>query len=51
MSDTRTHITQKFIEALPHSKALGMVLTEVGDGRAAIEMAYDPVSWVTRPRG
>lgn len=42
MSDARTEITQNFIEALPHSKALGMVLTEVSDGHAAIEMAYDP---------
>ncbi len=41
MADKRTKITQQFIEALPHSKALGMELTEIGDGRAAIEMPYD----------
>ncbi len=42
MSDKRTKITQQFIEALPHSKALGMELTQIGDGHAAIQMAYDP---------
>ena len=31
-----------FIQALPHSRALGMVLHGFGDGRAEISMAYDP---------
>ncbi|ABG33418.1 PaaI family thioesterase [Roseobacter denitrificans] len=35
-------IARQFVEALPHSKALGMRLTEMGDGMAAIEMPYDP---------
>ena len=34
-------IANQFISALPHSKALGMVLTEVGDGYAEIMMPYD----------
>ena len=33
---------QQFIAALPHSKALGMVLRHVEDGKAEIEMPYDP---------
>lgn len=31
-----------FIQALPHSRALGMELTEIGPGTATIAMAYDP---------
>lgn len=30
-----------FIQLLPHAKALGMHLTEIGEGRACITMAYD----------
>lgn len=32
---------QRFIEALPHSKALGMDLQEIGDGAAVITMPYN----------
>lgn len=32
---------QRFIEAIPHSRALSMQLTEIGDGRATITMPYD----------
>ncbi|WP_209427703.1 PaaI family thioesterase [Pararhodobacter sp. SW119] len=32
---------QRFIEAIPHSRALGMVLEAVGDGHARISMAWD----------
>ena len=35
-------IGRQFVEALPHSKALGMRLSEMGDGMAVIEMPYDP---------
>lgn len=38
----KASIARHFIEAIPHSKALGMVLTEIGDGIAQIEMAYNP---------
>lgn len=45
MSDTqktrRDMLARKFIEAIPHAQALGMTLTEVGDGRAVIGMNYD----------
>lgn len=32
---------QQFIEAIPHSKALGMRVEEIGEGRAVISMPYD----------
>lgn len=32
---------QRFIEAIPHARALGMRLEEIGDGRAVITMAWD----------
>lgn len=32
---------QRFIEAIPLSRALGMVLEEMGDGRATISMPWD----------
>lgn len=34
-------IARQFIEAIPHSKALGMELTEIGEGVAEIRMPYD----------
>jgi len=37
----KTTIAKQFISALPHSQALGMVLTDLGDGIAVIEMPYD----------
>lgn len=37
----RDKIAQQFMEALPHSKALGMRLVEMSDGSATIEMPYD----------
>ncbi len=35
-------IARQFMEALPHSRALGMELTGIGDGTAELCMAYDP---------
>ncbi len=32
---------RKFIDALPHSRALGMELEALGPGRAVVAMAYD----------
>ncbi|MBW4710384.1 PaaI family thioesterase [Roseobacter sp. YSTF-M11] len=37
----KVDIARQFIEAIPHSKALGMQLTDMGDGVATIEMPYD----------
>ena len=37
----KTQLARQFIEAIQHSRALGMELTEIGDGRAVIVMPYD----------
>ena len=37
----KAQLARQFIEAIPHSRALGMRLVEIGDGIAAIEMDYD----------
>lgn len=37
----KANIARQFIEAIPHSKALGMRLTSMGDGVAVIDMPYD----------
>jgi uncharacterized protein (TIGR00369 family) len=34
-------IARQFIEAIPHSRALGMVLDSIGAGEAVISMPYD----------
>ncbi|WP_322867048.1 PaaI family thioesterase [Aquicoccus sp. G2-2] len=34
-------IAKHFIQAIPHARALGMDLTEIGNGTAVIEMPYD----------
>ncbi|MGD9293718.1 MAG: PaaI family thioesterase [Roseobacter sp.] len=34
-------IARQFIEAIPHSKALGMRLAAIGTGSATIDMPYD----------
>jgi len=45
MTETPNNLTlaiaRKFIEALPHARALGMVLEALGEGRAVITMPYD----------
>ncbi len=43
MSDDRkAQIARQFIEAIPHSQDLGMVLDEIGDGIAKMSLPYDP---------
>lgn len=37
----KTEMARRFIEALPHSRALGMSLTDIGEGTAEIMMPYD----------
>jgi uncharacterized protein (TIGR00369 family) len=37
----RIRIARQFIEAIPHSRALGMVLDDLGEGSAVISMPYD----------
>lgn len=36
----RRKLARQFIEAIPHSHALGMSLTDIADGKAAISMGY-----------
>ncbi len=42
MSVDKVSLAQQFIKTIPHSNALGMVLTYIGDGKAHLEMPYDP---------
>lgn len=37
----KAQMARHFIEAIPHCRALGMVLTDIDDGMAVIEMPYD----------
>jgi uncharacterized protein (TIGR00369 family) len=37
----KVEIARQFIEAIPHSKDLGMQLAEMGEGAATIMMPYD----------
>ncbi|WP_338548839.1 PaaI family thioesterase [Roseovarius phycicola] len=37
----KTKFARQFIDAIPHSRELGMVLTDVGEGTAEIVMDYD----------
>src|SRR6056297_1959286 len=41
MSVDKTKIAEQFITAIPHSRALGMELTAIGEGTAEIVMDYD----------
>ena len=41
MTDKKT-IAQAFLQSLPHSRALGMVMEDIGDGHATLSMPYDP---------
>ena len=33
---------RQFIESIPHSRKMGMRVVEIGDGKAVVEMPYDP---------
>lgn len=41
-SPDKAEIARKFIEAIPFSRALGMQVEDIGDGRAVISMPYGP---------
>ena len=41
MTPEKMAIAQQFINAIPHCKALGMKLCEIGDGVAVMELLYD----------
>lgn len=39
--DQKSRIARQFIEAIPHSRDLGMVLDEIGEGVAVMSLGYD----------
>ena len=41
MKGDKVKIAQQFIKAVPHSMALGMKITHIGEGEATMEMPYD----------
>ncbi|MCU9850325.1 PaaI family thioesterase [Defluviimonas sp. WL0024] len=41
MNEQKQALARQFIEAIPYSRALGMVLDEISDGVAVISMPYD----------
>ncbi|WP_212525434.1 PaaI family thioesterase [Actibacterium sp. MT2.3-13A] len=41
MTDSKAKIARQFIEAIPHSRALGMRVDHLQDGVAEISMPYD----------
>lgn len=38
--ETKIQMEQQFIQTVPHARALGMELTQLGDGKASITMPY-----------
>ncbi|NBD30431.1 MAG: hotdog fold thioesterase [Alphaproteobacteria bacterium] len=40
-ADRRAKLARQFIEAIPHARAMGMNLGEIGAGRAVLDMPYD----------
>ncbi|NHF71939.1 PaaI family thioesterase [Paracoccus sp. 12-3] len=40
-NETRDRIARQFIEAIPHARALGMSLDELGSGEAEISMGWN----------
>ena len=40
-NDRKARLARQFIEAIPHSRALGMEFVSIGDGEAEIAMPYD----------
>ncbi len=41
MSERKAEFAKQFINAIPHASALGMELTQIGEGKAEISMPYD----------
>ncbi len=41
MTADKAKLARQFIELIPHAKALGLQIVEIGDGEAEITMPYD----------
>ncbi|WP_323772181.1 PaaI family thioesterase [Antarctobacter sp.] len=41
MTADKARIARQFIDSIPHCRALGMEITEIGDGLAEIRLPYD----------
>lgn len=41
MTEKLKELARRFIEAIPHSRALGMTLLDIGEGTAEMAMPYD----------
>jgi uncharacterized protein (TIGR00369 family) len=41
VNNQKRALARQFIEAIPHARALGMTLDDLGDGMAEISMPYD----------
>ncbi|MBO9398451.1 PaaI family thioesterase [Shimia sp. R9_1] len=41
MNSQKAKMAEHFINAIPHCKALNMKLTDIGDGKASMELPYD----------
>ena len=41
-ADDRARIAKQFIDAIPHARALGMRVDELGPGKAVISMPWSP---------
>ena len=39
--EEKSKLARQFVEAIPHSRALGMELDDLGEGRAVLSMPYD----------
>ncbi len=42
MTADKAQLARQFIELIPHAKALGLQIVDIGDGAAEISMPYDP---------
>ncbi len=42
MTANKAQLARQFIELIPHAKALGLQIVDIGDGAAEISMPYDP---------
>ncbi len=41
MTEAKAKIARQFVEAIPHARALGMRIDDIGEGRCLLSMDYD----------